>query len=179
MKQLRQGDILLEALDISPPAHLVAKSEVILAEGELTGHAHRLKASEIYEWEVEGQRYIRCLGEKGELSHEDHDPVPVRVIEPDVTYRIIPQQETDLFNVNQIAQRFDDVDGDPLDDYRIEMLVTELKKLGTSERRGHQAAGHVCVLYPHQHDFDILLDLAVEFMADGKLKEENPNGAST
>ena len=96
MKQIRQGDILLEATDKTPPEGLQAKTEVILAEGEITGHAHRIKASEIFEWEENGQRYIRVIGETGELSHEDHDPTPVKVIEPDMTYKVIPQKEWDL-----------------------------------------------------------------------------------
>jgi hypothetical protein len=96
MKQIRQGDILLKAVDKNPPEGLQAKKEVILAEGELTGHVHRVRANEIYEWEENGQRYIRVIGETGELSHEDHDPAPVNVIEPDTTYKVITQKEWDL-----------------------------------------------------------------------------------
>ena len=98
MKQIRQGDVLLESVDIDMPDGLKPKKEVILAEGELTGHAHRLKAAEVYEWEIDGQKYVRVINETGELSHEDHDPTPVKVVEPDTTYRVIPQREWDLEN---------------------------------------------------------------------------------
>ena len=97
MNQIRQGDILLEKVDVSIPNHANVTGEVVLAEGELTGHAHRLKAQTILEWEANGQRYIRIESdEQGELSHEDHDPVPVKVVEPKTTYRIVPQKEWDL-----------------------------------------------------------------------------------
>ena len=94
MNQIRQGDVLLMAVNIKPPKGLKPKQEIILAEGELTGHAHRLRGKEIFEWNVGGQRYFRAI--EGELSHEDHDPTPVRVLNPDVTYQIIHQQEWSL-----------------------------------------------------------------------------------
>jgi hypothetical protein len=97
LNQIRQGDVLLVAIEKKIPKGLKPKQEVILAEGEMTGHAHRLKAHEVYEWNENGQRYVHVAGqEAGELSHEEHDPSPVKVVEPGVTYRIIPQKEWDL-----------------------------------------------------------------------------------
>jgi hypothetical protein len=96
MKQIRQGDILLIAVNKTPPAAILPKNQVILAEGEATGHAHRL-SGEVIEWTEGSERFVRIIGQAfGKLSHEDHDPEPVAVVEPEVTYRIIPQQETDL-----------------------------------------------------------------------------------
>jgi hypothetical protein len=97
LKQIRQGDVLLVAVDMARPEDITAKREVILAEGELTGHAHRLKAAEIYEWSVNGQRYVQVAGEMpGELSHEEHDPTPAAIVAPNVTYKVVPQHEWDL-----------------------------------------------------------------------------------
>lgn len=97
MKQIRQGDILLKAVDKTPPAGITAKSKVVLAEGELTGHMHVLTATEIQEWVEGDKRYVRVLGDrKGEISHEDHDPNPVAVVDVGVTYEVIPQKETNL-----------------------------------------------------------------------------------
>jgi len=100
MKQIRQGDILLVKVEgVEIPQDKEVVSMVILAEGELTGHAHTLIAEKILDWEIGGQRYIRILGnERGELSHQDHDPAPVRVLDPEVTYRVIPQKEVSLEN---------------------------------------------------------------------------------
>jgi len=95
---LRQGDILLiPMVAIYPPMEARSAQELILAEGEITGHAHRLRGNSILEWSVEGQRYIRVIGdEPGALSHEDHDPVPAAVVAPEVTYRVVQQKEWDL-----------------------------------------------------------------------------------
>lgn len=93
---LRQGDVLLEEVEKQMPEGIEPKNIVILAEGELTGHAHKILADRVYEWEVDGQRYVRVIGSMGQLHHEDHDPELVAVVKPDTTYRIIPQQECDL-----------------------------------------------------------------------------------
>ena len=97
LNQLRQGDVLLVAVDTQPPKNAVGKSEVILAVGEITGHAHRLTASAVLEWEEKGQRYVRVVGDApGALSHEEHDPTPVQVVTPGQTYQVIPQREWNL-----------------------------------------------------------------------------------
>ena len=93
--QIRQGDVLLIPVDKAPPEGLQTQEQVILAVGELTGHAHRL-SGQVLEWLENGDRYVRVQGEAGMLQHEEHDPVPVAVIQPETTYRVIPQQETDL-----------------------------------------------------------------------------------
>ena len=96
MKQIRQGDVLLVAVDKAPPAGAKEQKEVILAEGEATGHAHRL-TGDILEWTEGEDRFIRIIGQAfGELSHEEHDPMPVAVVEPMQTFLIIPQRETNL-----------------------------------------------------------------------------------
>ena len=98
MNQIRHGDVLLLAVENEIPQWIKPKSKVILAEGELTGHAHILTASKVYEWEENGQRYVRVTGELGTLYHEEHDPIPVKVLDADTTYRVIQQQEWDLKN---------------------------------------------------------------------------------
>ena len=95
MGQIRQGDVLLVPVDIEPPKNAQPVELVILAEGEQTGHAHRLRGN-VIEWTAQGERYVRVVGEMGTLQHEDHDPDPVAVVTPDVTYRVVPQREWDL-----------------------------------------------------------------------------------
>ena len=95
--QIRQGDVLLVPMDIHVPPGVRPVREVVLALGEMTGHAHRLAAPEVYTWEADGQRYVRVVGdEPGTLAHEEHDPTPASVVAPGVTYRVIQQQEMDL-----------------------------------------------------------------------------------
>lgn len=96
MKQIRQGDILLVAVDKALPKGLGPKSEVILAEGELTGHAHTLVAAGVYDWSEAGQRYIRVSGGPGSISHQEHDPKPAAVVPENVTYRVVRQSEWNL-----------------------------------------------------------------------------------
>lgn len=95
---IRQGDVLLVPVaGVVPPAGATGQSEVVLAVGEATGHAHRLAAAEVYDWSVDGQRYVRVGGDSpGALAHEEHDPIPAPVVAPGVTYRVVPQQEWDL-----------------------------------------------------------------------------------
>lgn len=96
LKQIRQGDVLLEVVSKEPPKNLEVKEQAILAEGELTGHAHRVRG-QVVEWAENDRRFFRVIGNAfGKLSHEDHDPAPVKVIEPNVTYEIIPQKELSL-----------------------------------------------------------------------------------
>ena len=45
--QIRQGDVLLVPVDTAPPADAARTSEVILALGEITGHAHRLSGAAV------------------------------------------------------------------------------------------------------------------------------------
>ena len=95
--QIRQGDVLLVPVDTAPPADAARTSEVILALGEITGHAHRLSGAAVLEWQKGGNRFVRVLGsEPGALSHEDHDPVPARVVASEQTYRVIQQREWSL-----------------------------------------------------------------------------------
>jgi hypothetical protein len=91
--QIRQGDVLLIPVEVLPPAGRRGQPEVVLAEGEVTGHAHRLAGGEVLDWSVAGQRYVRVEGDQpGTLAHEDHDPIPAAVLTPGVTYRVIRQQ---------------------------------------------------------------------------------------
>ncbi len=97
MKQIRQGDVLLVATEKTPPVGARVTQRVVMAEGEITGHAHVLTANQIYDWSENGQRYVQIVGdEMGVLFHEDHDPKPAAVLAPNVTYRIVPQQEWSL-----------------------------------------------------------------------------------
>lgn len=72
MKPIRQGDvILLPVKEISgqPLPHLT------LAEGEVTGHAHRISEGQAELYEQGGILYLRVLSEVALLSHEEHKPI--------------------------------------------------------------------------------------------------------
>lgn len=73
----RHGDILLVPTKIPDGAKQIKiENEYILAFGEKTGHAHRLKSAQtgaptFLVFEYDGERYIKVEG-KTELSHEEH-----------------------------------------------------------------------------------------------------------
>jgi len=94
MKQIRQGDILLVEVSELPPKDADIKKRVILAEGEITGHAHKLTAEKgIVSW---GDFVLVQGDEPGELHHEDHDPTPAAVIPAGITFKVIHQKEFTL-----------------------------------------------------------------------------------
>lgn len=93
---IRQGDILLVPVDETPTENAERVTEAILAEGEVTGHAHRLRG-DVLTWMVGGELRVRVVGnDAGTLQHEDHDPAPVAVVVPERTYRVVRQREWDL-----------------------------------------------------------------------------------
>lgn len=88
--EIRHGDLLLIPVKAMPPPNLRGYSEVFLPEGERTGHAHRLTATEILDWSVGGQRYVQVAGpQAGALANEGSDPMPAVVVPAGVPYRVV------------------------------------------------------------------------------------------
>src|SRR4051812_2964926 len=80
--QFRQGDVLLRAVQMMPEQVFPVPSRgdrVVLAEGELTGHAHAFAAAEARLFrEEESERLFLAVGKDGAtLRHEEHAPIPV------------------------------------------------------------------------------------------------------
>ena len=97
MKQYRQGDVLIVKTDSKPSARhkRVARDErdrVVLAHGELTGHAHAIseKGATLYQRTVRGEvnRMLR-LSRSVKLEHEEHDTIEL----PAGTYEVRQQRE--------------------------------------------------------------------------------------
>ncbi len=98
MKMLRQGDVLLVLLDaaaarkVREGAKVAQVSETVLAEGEVTGHAHRLEGR-LERFENAGRMFVTVeedeLGGPGWLRHEEHADFPV----PVGTYEVRRQRE--------------------------------------------------------------------------------------
>jgi len=74
-KQWRQGDVFLIATAELPRDGRV-QHQPILAEGEITGHAHRLKdpaSGQVFA--VGSNLYLDVIAESATVIHEEHGPV--------------------------------------------------------------------------------------------------------
>ncbi|MBD2446104.1 hypothetical protein H6G76_02815 [Nostoc sp. FACHB-152] len=74
MKAIRQGDVILL------PVQQVdgqKKLDLILAEGEVTGHKHRISQGQAELYEQDGSLYLRVLSETALLTHEEHQAIPI------------------------------------------------------------------------------------------------------
>lgn len=95
---IRHGDVVLHKVE----AVIGTKkkmSECILAEGEVTGHYHRLKGN-ICECVTPEKRFIEVTG-TATLSHEEHDTLEI----PEGKYEVLIQREVDL--LGQVRQVMD------------------------------------------------------------------------
>ncbi len=102
--QFRQGDVFLERVDAIPSNVKVRPKDhgrVILAYGEVTGHAHAIAEPEtaaIFDGEG-GEFFLRIESDTG-LVHEEH----ARIDLPEGTYRGRIQREwTDADEPRQVA----------------------------------------------------------------------------
>ena len=106
MNMFRQGDVLLVQVDEIPSDATPCKVEgdVILAYGEVTGHAHRLEAGTVKPlakggvWEPTAERFIQVL-EGAVLRHEEHGSIPI----PKGRYRVVQQREYSPEEIRNVA----------------------------------------------------------------------------
>ena len=74
--QQRQGDVLLVPATLPKAATAITTTgDVILAYGEITGHAHRIKESaKVRVWSAGAERFLQVM-ETTALTHEEHAPI--------------------------------------------------------------------------------------------------------
>jgi hypothetical protein len=86
----RQGDVLLQRIDRLPSdAHPVEwQDRVILAYGEVTGHAHAISTehASMYMWK--GDRLLE-IKTGARLVHEEHSTINL----PEGVYKVVQQRE--------------------------------------------------------------------------------------
>jgi hypothetical protein len=91
MEIYRQGDVLLRRVE---PAENIGKEkrrdgDLILAYGEVTGHAHRIKDETVREFTSEDRRFLEVMGISADVTHEEHATVTL----PQGVYEVIQQRE--------------------------------------------------------------------------------------
>jgi hypothetical protein len=101
MMMLRQGDVLLVAVDDLPrettevvPERRGSRLEYVLAHGEATGHAHAMVADDRVALRRHSERgmFLVVQGWGADLRHEEHRPLPV----PPGNYRVVRQRTYDV-----------------------------------------------------------------------------------
>jgi hypothetical protein len=72
---LRQGDVLL----IPTTAEINGQklTHLTLAEGEVTGHRHRISDGEAELFERDGILYLKVLSPTAKLTHEEHHQIDI------------------------------------------------------------------------------------------------------
>ncbi len=74
MQPIRQGDVIVlpvEELSGQKLPHLT------LAEGEVTGHKHRISEGLAELYEKDGTFYLRVLSDTATLTHEEHRAIEI------------------------------------------------------------------------------------------------------
>ncbi len=82
MQPIRQGDVIL--ISVTQPVSKGDQQDLgkklphlTLAEGEVTGHSHRISEGEAQLYEKDGTLYLRVFSEKATLTHEEHKAIQI------------------------------------------------------------------------------------------------------
>ena len=84
--KIRHGDVLIISTEQIKGKQL---KHLVLAEGEVTGHAHRITEGDATLYEENGVLFLHVESEKALLTHEEHKPVEI----PRGDYEIKIQRE--------------------------------------------------------------------------------------
>jgi hypothetical protein len=96
MQPIRQGDVILKPTDSFKGKKL---SHLTLAEGEVTGHSHRIAEGEAELYEKEGTLYLRVLSPKATLIHEEHKAIEI----PQGNWMVRIQREYEPYGWRYVA----------------------------------------------------------------------------
>ena len=99
---MRQGDVGLQRVSSMPDGMKeipLDKGRVILAYGEVTGHAHAIADTPKAKlWDAGAERFLQVL-EHTSLRHEEHAPID---LEPGI-YQVIQQREYSPEEIRRVA----------------------------------------------------------------------------
>jgi len=87
----RQGDVFIENIRLIP-AGAQQQPHLVLADGELTGHSHRVADPDtalLLEWR--GQLFLQVIAERASVVHQEHATVTLSR----GSYRVWRQREYD------------------------------------------------------------------------------------
>jgi hypothetical protein len=85
----RHGDILLARVD-QLPGEVRKLQHLVLAEGELTGHSHRIQERDVAVlFRSEAGMFLQVTGARATLVHQEHGPIELET----GYYRVWRQRE--------------------------------------------------------------------------------------
>lgn len=88
MKPIRQGDVILTPA--RQPLEFGSRlPHLTLAEGEVTGHSHRISAGEAELFEQQGALFLEVASATATLTHEEHQAIEI----PQGTWMVRIQRE--------------------------------------------------------------------------------------
>lgn len=87
----RQGDVLVVRTDELPQGckQVDWQDRIVLAYGEVTGHAHAVEALQAKMYELDNVRFLVVEKDGVDLKHEEHSPIFLK----EGIYRIVHQRE--------------------------------------------------------------------------------------
>jgi hypothetical protein len=74
MQPIRQGDVILLPLQQTEGKKL---HHLTLAEGEVTGHSHRVSEGKAQLYEKDSILYLQVLSDTATLTHEEHNAIKI------------------------------------------------------------------------------------------------------
>lgn len=97
-QQYRQGDVFLVRVPKIPKDAAPEKGPIILAHGEVTGHAHRVKSRSAKMFSGAGRRFLQA-SKAVAVEHEEHGTIE---LEPGV-YEVRIQREYSPEAIRNVA----------------------------------------------------------------------------
>lgn len=89
MPLYRHGDVLVETIE-ALPEDARRLQHLVLAEGELTGHSHRVAERDAAVlWQSDRGLFLSVTGSSATLVHQEHGPIVL----PRGAYRVWQQRE--------------------------------------------------------------------------------------
>ena len=74
----RQGDVLIASVE-SLPCEAMPLPHWVLAEGEVTGHSHRIEGANLAELlEFGDARFLRVFADSARLIHQEHGTITLK-----------------------------------------------------------------------------------------------------
>lgn len=100
LSHYRQGDVLVQRVQALPAkaSEVVQSGRVVLAHGEVTGHAHAIAPGQATEFNLDLQRFL-SIADGAEVKHEEHSTVEL----PAGVYEIIQQSEYSPQEIRNVA----------------------------------------------------------------------------